>query len=86
MFQIRDNAGKIRGRCEIIDEIVLHTGESIAIAYFFVGGDVLVEDLPDDVLNICGFCVGIVIFQRFREPAVCEIVAEGLRYRNFRFV
>ena len=28
---IARNAGKIRGRCEIIDEIVLHTGESIAI-------------------------------------------------------
>ena len=78
MFQIVDDPRQIRGSCIVVDEIVLHTLEGIAVTHHFACGYVFVEDLPYDILDIHGFRIKILIFQRFREPSIGEILLENL--------
>ena len=81
MFQIVDDPRQIRGSGIVVDEIVLHTLEGIAVTHHFACGYVFVEDLPYDILDIHGFRIKILIFQRFRKPSIGEILLENLRLR-----
>lgn len=49
MFHIVDDPRQIRGSCIVVDEIVLHTLEGIAVTHHFACGYVFVEDLPYDL-------------------------------------
>ena len=81
MFQIFDDSRQIRGSGIVVDEIVLHTLESIAVTHHFASCYVFAENLPYDILDIHGFRFKILIFQRFREPSISEILLENLRFR-----
>lgn len=71
-----DDVGQARGRPVVVDDICHDALERLAVSDLLPGLDVLVNDLTHDILDVAGFGIRVVKFQRAREAAITQVVLE----------